>query len=190
MTIEQPADTIYSDKKILDFELILDNNYYTNLKSLHLCFPIRFRKLSNAVHNLDADIYPVNSFFAHWIRGIDITKYGTNKPLIPTTTPKEIHRYSDSMFKNLPKNAVKIIEKDLLYCKKPSIIPANEDRRSHNNDNKAFRTGDNLEDREDTFAAQIDSKYVYSIPLNYLCGLGKINFPTKIDLKICCLLQT
>ena len=26
------------DKKVLDFELILDNNDYTNLKSLHLCF--------------------------------------------------------------------------------------------------------------------------------------------------------
>ena len=62
MTIEQPAETTYSDKKILDFELILGNKYYTNLKSLHFCFPIRFRKLSSAVHNLDADIYPVNSF--------------------------------------------------------------------------------------------------------------------------------
>ena len=97
MTIEQPADTTYSDKEILDFELILDNKYYANLKSLHLCFPIRFRQLSNAAHNLDADIYPVNNFFAHWIREIDITKYGTNKSLIPTTTPKEIYRYSDSM---------------------------------------------------------------------------------------------
>ena len=32
MTIEQPADRTYSDKEILDFELIWDNNYYTNLK--------------------------------------------------------------------------------------------------------------------------------------------------------------
>ena len=45
MTIEQPADTTYSDKEILDFELILDNDNYTNLKSLHLCFPIRFKKI-------------------------------------------------------------------------------------------------------------------------------------------------
>ena len=51
MAIEQPADTTYCDKEILNFELILDNNYYTNLKSLHLCFPIRFRKLSNAADN-------------------------------------------------------------------------------------------------------------------------------------------
>ena len=40
MRIEQPTGTV--DKEVLDFELILDNNYYTNFKSLHLCFPIRF----------------------------------------------------------------------------------------------------------------------------------------------------
>ena len=160
MTIEQSVDTTYSDKEILDFELILDNNYYTNLKSLHLCFPIRFKKLSNIVHNLDADIYPVNNFSAHWIREIDITKYGINKSLIPSTTPKKIYRYSDSMLKHLPKNALKIIEKDLLYSKKPVIIPGNEDRRSHNNDNEAFRTNDNFEDCGNKFANQIHSKYV------------------------------
>ena len=68
MTIEQLADTTYSDKEILDFELILDNSYYTNLKSLHLCFPIRFKKLPNIAYNIDANIYPVNNFFAHRIR--------------------------------------------------------------------------------------------------------------------------
>ena len=83
-----------------------------------------------------------------------------------------------------------MIEKDLLYSKKPVIISGNKDRRSHNNDNEAFRTDDNLEDREDKFAAQIDSKYVYRIPLKYRCDLGKIKFPTKIDLKIGCTLQT
>ena len=31
---------------------------------------------------------------------------------------------------------------------------------------------------------------MYRIPLTYLCDLGKTNFPTKIDLKIRCTLQT
>ena len=190
MTIEQTVDTTYSNKEILKFELILDNNYYTNLKIFHLCFPIRFKKLSNIAYNSDADIYTVNNFFAHWIREINITKYGTNKCLVPTTTPKEIYRYSDSMLKHLPKHTLKMIEKNLLHSKKPVIIPGNEDRRNHNNDNKAFRTNDNLKDCEDKFANQIDSKYVYRIPLKYLCNLRKINFPTKIDLEICCMLQT
>ena len=94
------------------------------------------------------------------------------------------------MLKHLPKNALKIIEKDLLYGKKPVIIPGNEDRRSHNNDNEAFRTDANIEDREDKFSNQINSKNAYRIPLEYLCDLGKINFTTKIDLKIHFTLQT
>ena len=62
MTIEQPADATYTDKEVLDFGLILDNTHYTNLKSPHLGFLRRFRKLSNVTHNLDADIFPVKSF--------------------------------------------------------------------------------------------------------------------------------
>ena len=30
---------------------------------------------------------------------------------------------------------------------------------------------------------------MYRIPLKYICGLGKINFPTKIDMKICLKLE-
>ena len=83
-----------------------------------------------------------------------------------------------------------MIEKDLLYSKKTEIIPVNEDRRSHTNTDIAMRMNDNLEDREDKFANQIYSKYVHRIPIKHLCNLGKINFPTKIDLKICCMLHT
>ena len=64
-TTEQPPDTTYNDKETLEFELILDKNYYTNLKRLHLCFPIRSRKLINAAEDLDPNIVSVNIF--HWI---------------------------------------------------------------------------------------------------------------------------
>ena len=37
---------------------------------------------------------------------------------LPTTTPQEIYMYSDVMLKHLPKNALKMIEKDLLFSKK------------------------------------------------------------------------
>ena len=82
-----------------------------------------------------------------------------------------------------------MIEKGLLYSKKTVIILGNEDRRSHNNDNEKFRTDANIEGREDKFANQIDSKYVYRIPLKYLCNLGEINLATEIDLKNCCTLH-
>ena len=37
MSIGQPADTTRSDKEILAFKLVLDNNCYADLKRLHLC---------------------------------------------------------------------------------------------------------------------------------------------------------
>ena len=83
MTIKQPVDPSNKGKEVLDFELILDNSFYTNLKGLHICFLIHFKKQSNAAANLNADIYPVNNFFAYWIKEIDILKYDTNKSLIP-----------------------------------------------------------------------------------------------------------
>ena len=43
-TIEYPADLSYRDKETLDFELILDKNCYTNLKSLHM-FPNKIQKI-------------------------------------------------------------------------------------------------------------------------------------------------
>ena len=92
--------------------------------------------ITNEAHNIGTDIYTVNNFFAHCVRETDKTKYGTNKPLIPTTPPKEIYRYSDSTLKHLTKNSLKRIEKYLLYSKKPVIILGNEDRRSHNNENE------------------------------------------------------
>ena len=131
-TIESLADTIYKDKEVLEFDLTLDNDDYKNLKCLHLCFPIPFRRLSNPDQVLPGTLILVNNFFANWIKEIDIMKYGTNKLLISTTTPKEIYRYSDEMLKHLPKNALKTIENDLLYIKKRVIIESNLDRTNHN----------------------------------------------------------
>ena len=64
-TIESPADTTYKDKEVLEFDLTLDNDYYSNLKSLHLCFPIRLRKLPNADQVIPGKLIPANNFFAH-----------------------------------------------------------------------------------------------------------------------------
>lgn len=83
------------------------------------------------------------------VKEIDILKYGTSKSLIPTTTPQEIYRYSDSMLKHLPKNALKMFQKNLLYSKKAIIVLGNKDRRSHDNASEAQRKNANLEDREE-----------------------------------------
>ena len=132
----------------------------------------------------------MNNLFAHWTKEIDITKYCTNKNLILTTPRQKVYRSSDAMVKHLPKNVLKIIQNDLLFSKKAVIYPANSGRRSHNKNDTTKQADDKIEDREDKFTVKIDSKYVYSIPLKHFCDLGKINFPTKFNLEICCTLET
>ena len=129
------------------------------MKSFHICFPIHFKKLSNATANLDGDIYLFNNFFVHRVKEINILKYGMNKSLIPISTSQEIYQYSYSMLKHLPKNALKLIQNELLYSKNLVTIAGGSDRRIHNNDSKVYRTDDNLEDQQDKFGAQIDAKF-------------------------------
>ena len=100
------------------------------------------------------------------------------------------------MLKDLPKNALKMIENNPLYSKKRVIIENNLDRRNHNlsptniNAEQKQVTDENLDERIEKFGFQMDNKYVYRIPLKYFSDLGKINFLTKIDLKIRCTLET
>ena len=71
------------------------------------------------------------------------------------------------------------------------VLSNNNDRRVHGvTSGVKQRTDDNLDDRIATFRAQINNKYVYRIPLRYICGIGKINFPTKIGMKISLTLET
>ena len=61
----------------------------------------------------------VNNSFAHWIKEISITKYGSDKELLPTFSLWEVYQYSDQMLKHLLSNALKTMQKTLLYSKKP-----------------------------------------------------------------------
>lgn len=85
-----------------------------NKKSIYVCFSIRLRKLTNAAANLAADLIPMNNFFAHWVKEIDVATNGGNKSLIQRTTLQEIYRYSESMLKHLQKEALKMIQNNLL----------------------------------------------------------------------------
>ena len=128
----------------------------------------------------------VNNFFAHWIKEISVTKYGTNKELTPTTTPQEIYQYSDAMLKHLPAKSLKVIGNDLLYSKEEVVIPYNLDKRFHGmvKDTNSrvihnvVREDGNFRDRETKFRSQLKDKNVYRIPLKYICDIGKINFLT------------
>ena len=95
------------------------------------------------------------------------------------------------MLKHLPEKSVKMIRKNFLFSEKPVVLTGTNDRGVHGVTNDATqRTDNNSDDRIAKFRTQIQNKYVYRIPIRYICDLGKINFPTKIDMKIRLTLET
>ena len=104
--------------KQLDFQILLTENHYVNPNGIHICFPIKIKNKNNA-SDIDGDLITVNNIFAHWVKEISVTKYGSDKELPPTFSPWEIYQYSDSMLKHLPSDSIKTISKTLLYDKQP-----------------------------------------------------------------------
>ena len=180
-TNEKVAHLSYKDKKQLDFQILLTENYYVNLLNIHICFPIKIKKKSNNNSDTDDDLIIVNNFFAHWVKEISITKYGSDKELPPTFTPWEIYQYSDAMLKHLPKDSLKAIQKYLLYSKQPVYYGNTAyDRRNFNGTNlvttglnateivtlkKNHVKDKNIDERIELFHDQLSEEFVYRIPL-------------------------
>ena len=67
-TKEKPAHLSYKDMENLEFHLLLANKYYTNPKSVHICFSMKIKKATYETNYIDTDLITVNSFFAHLIK--------------------------------------------------------------------------------------------------------------------------
>ena len=205
-TREKTAHPSYKDKEQIDFQILLTENYYVNPNNIHLCFPNKIKKKSNNSSDIDSDLITVNNFFAHWIKEISITKYGSDKELSLTFSPWEVYQYSDQMLKHLPADTLKTIQKTLLFSKKPVYLAkASYDRCNYNSKDLIFTglntaqtaekkklhaTDLNIEERISLFQNQIKNEHVYRIPLRYFLDIRKINFPTKIDYRIKLFLET
>ena len=156
--------------------------------------------------DIDSNMITVNNFFAHWIKEISTTKYGSEKELPPTFPLWEVYQYSDQILKHLPSDALKIIQKTLLYSKKPVYFAKVDNVRKNYNSKDLTYTGLNaaeafakkqnhakdlnIDDRISLFQEQLKDQRTYRIPLRYLSDIGKINFPTKIDYRIKLCLET
>ena len=94
------------------------------------------------------------------------------------------------MLKHLPEKSLKVVQHDLLYSQKSAVLPNNLDRRLHygltavKSSKPSVAADANFRDREAKFRNQLKNKYEYRVPLKYICDLGKINFSTKIGMKI------
>ena len=93
----------------------------------------------------------------------------------------------------MPKDTLKTIQNDLLYCKKKvAIYCTNSDRRAHYTTSTAAtgnRTDKNLIDRIAKFR-QLKNQYVYRVSLKFLCDVGLVNQCFKLNTKCILTLET
>ena len=205
-TREKVAHPSYKDKEQLDFQILLTKTYYVNPANIQICFPIKIKQKSNNSANIDNDMITVNNFFAHWVKEISITKYGSDKELPPTFSSSEVYQYSDEMLKHLLAEDLKTIQKTFLLSKKPVYFAsASYEKRNYNSRGldytglttaqtterkKQYAKDLNIDDRIQLFHDQLSDKFFYRKPLRYFSDIGKIKFPTKIDYRIKLFLET
>ena len=156
-----------------------------NFHNVHLVFPLKIKKSVNNANDILATEITINNFFVHWIKEIDIKRYGDDIPILPLTNTVEIYKYFDAMLRHVPKDALEVIRYDLLYSKKKVKLPDSKDRRNKrtaNGENANDRTNDNINDRIDKFKNKFKTTYYYRILLQYLC-IGLVNQPFKFNTK-------
>ena len=117
------ASTNYTDKKTLEFNILLASNTYTNYSSLMIVLPVQIKEATDASGDIDAILITVNFFFAHWLKEVDIKPYPDDIRILWTNNTIAIYRYSEKMLKHLPAKALDTIKETLLYHKTKIIIP-------------------------------------------------------------------
>ena len=185
------AESTYTNKEMIEFNLNVTANHYVNFCNMVLCLPVTFRKKTANTTAIDGDLIPVNNFFAHWIKDVIVRRYGDDVVVLPINTVLEVYRYSEAMLKHLPDDVLATFQDQLLYCKKKVIIKGNaansfNDRRNHISASaRNSNTDDNLEDRISKFNDDnaLSETRMYRIPLKYLVDLGLVNLPTEFDVK-------
>ena len=101
------ADESYKNKKVIEFNVQLIPNHYTNFENVHLCFPIKIKSAVANNNDTTAGVIPVNNFFAHWTKEIYIKKYGEDMLILLLTNTVSICKYSDGHLKYMLKGALK-----------------------------------------------------------------------------------
>ena len=88
---------------------------------------IQILKNSNPATNIDATLVTVNTFFAHWLKEIDIKRYPDDVTILPTNNTVSISNYSGKILKQMPAEALNTIKETLLYDKTKDVLIGNRE---------------------------------------------------------------
>ena len=108
----------YKGHRVAELNVKLTNNQYMNFHNVHLVLSMKILKSTNNATNLGVTVMTVNNFLEHWIKEIDIKRYGDESPILPLINTDYIYKYSDAMLKFEEDDALKTFLHPLLFSKK------------------------------------------------------------------------
>ena len=125
---------------------------------------MKFKSKTDNNNDLAADTVTINNFFAHWIRKLNIVRYGDERAILPTANTVDVYWCSDESLKHMPKEDLTTTENNLLYCKEKVILADGRDRRANSVANAVDarkRADANLTKRIEKFQDQLkDETYL------------------------------
>ena len=119
----------------------------------------------------------------HWLKEVDVKRYGDDIPILPLNNVLEVYIYSDTLLKHVPDKNLKIFLSDLLHSNKKVVSTGNRDRRLNNDNDQDNTSDDDLDKIIAKFHDLIGTNNVYRIPLRCLIDLGYVKFPVNFDTK-------
>ena len=93
----------------------------------------------------------------------------------------------------MPKEDLRTMENNWLYCKEKVILADGWDRRANNATNAVDgpkRTDGNLTQKIEKFQDQLKDQRIYRTPLKFLCSLELVNQCVKFNTKFTLMLET
>ena len=152
------ASETYTDKKNLEYTIILAANTYTNYSTMEIILLIWFVKNTAKTAALAGTLFLVNNFFERWFTEIDIKRYPDDMKILPTNKTMEIYDYANAQLKYLPPNSVKKLLKPLLYLNTDVYLDEDADRRDNDTTQVVDRSDPNITFRIAQPAAHIHKK--------------------------------
>ena len=169
-TREKVAHPSYKEKEQLDFQILLTDNCYVNPANIHICFPIKIKKIFSTFSPWDVYQYS-DQMLKHLpkdsLKSIEKTHLYSKLPIY----------FASTLYDRRNHNSANVVLTGLTTAKQT------ERKQKHAKDL-------NIDQRIELFQAQLKNEFVYRIPLRYFSDTGKINFPTKIDYRIKMFLET
>ena len=108
--------------------------------------------------DIDATMITVKTFFARWLKEVDIKRYPDDVRITPTNNTVCIADFSAQIMKHMLNKSLDTIKKTLLYDKEGVFLPRDRDRRLNDTNTDADRTDKNLGSRIIDFHDQLGKK--------------------------------